>query len=405
MTSTRFIRTGARLAGRTLAERRDEYHYWLFEDFLPFMDRHVVDHELGGFMCETDRDGRHLSERKRTLYEGRGIWVYSFLHREIRADPAYLDVARKSVEFLLAHPAAGADLLPRGFSREGARLDPAPDDSIYGDVFVATGLQEYARASGQACYLDLARTLILKCVDVYDHREGYQNLPAEDGAPPVDRPRILGHWFVLLDCTTRMLAQRDDPAIRTVNERCVEAILEHHLDRDTGLLIEYLHHDFSRILSRSDRVTGHAIEAGWMLLQEARRRDDQEIFRRAALLLRRHLEVTWDDVYGGLFRDLEMATHRFDLRKFLWVQGEALIGTLLVWEETGAKWAAEWFGRIHRYVLARFPLTRHGFPLWNHMGDRRVTFEPHTHRVEHFHHPRHLMLNLRALDRIIASGR
>jgi mannose/cellobiose epimerase-like protein (N-acyl-D-glucosamine 2-epimerase family) len=114
--------------------------------------------------------------------------------------------------------------------------------------------------------------------------------------------------------------------------------------------------------------------------------------------------VTWDDVYGGLFLDLDVATHRFDLRKFLWVQGEALIGTLIVWEQTGARWAAEWFGRIHRYVLARFPLARHGYPLWTLHGDRQVTFEPHTHRVEHFHHPRHLMLNLLALDRMIAAG-
>jgi mannose/cellobiose epimerase-like protein (N-acyl-D-glucosamine 2-epimerase family) len=404
MVSPPSLRHGDRLAGRTLGTLRAEYRFWLFEDFLPFMDRHVVDHALGGFMCQTDRDGRNLSGRKRTSYEGRGIWVYSFLHGEIRADPAYLDVARRSVEFILAHEPTGPELLPRGFSREGIPLARAPDDSIYGDIFVATGLQEYSKASGQASYWDMARSIVFKCVDVYDHRDGYQDLPAADGTPAVIRPRILGHWFVLLDCTTRMLAQREDPAIRTVNDRCVGAIVG-HVDADSGLLSEYRHHDLSRIRSRyGQRITGHAIEVSWMLLREARRRGDAEIFRRGAALLQRHLEAMWDDVYGGLFLALDVDARWRDVRKFLWVQEEALIGALLVFEQTGARWAEEWFGRIYEYVLERFPLARHGYSLWSAHGDRRVTFEPHASRVEHFHHPRHLMLNLQALDRMVGPA-
>jgi hypothetical protein len=33
-----------------------------------------------------------------------------------------------------------------------------------------------------------------------------------------------------------------------------------------------------------------------------------------------------------------------------------------------------------------------------------MTFQPHASRVEHFHHPRHLMLNMLALDRMIKRG-
>ena len=89
------------LAGKTLEQLRDEYRYWLFEDYLPFLDKHVIDHEYGGFMCNTDRDGTNLDKNKRTWYEGRGIWVYSFLYNEVDPDPNHLEVARKSVEFIL----------------------------------------------------------------------------------------------------------------------------------------------------------------------------------------------------------------------------------------------------------------------------------------------------------------
>src|SRR5215471_8360231 len=59
---------------------RTQYRHDLFDDFLPFMDRHVIDHDYGGFMCNTDRDGTNLSQGKTAWYEGRGIWVYSFLY-------------------------------------------------------------------------------------------------------------------------------------------------------------------------------------------------------------------------------------------------------------------------------------------------------------------------------------
>jgi mannose/cellobiose epimerase-like protein (N-acyl-D-glucosamine 2-epimerase family) len=130
-----------KLAHRKLEDLRKEYQYWLYDDFLPFLDRFVVDHKVGGFMCETDRDGRNISGRKRTWFEGRGIWIYSFLFNELDPKPEYLEIARKSVEFILRHDPAGPDLMPHGYRRNGSPLNAAPDIAGYGDLFVATGLQ------------------------------------------------------------------------------------------------------------------------------------------------------------------------------------------------------------------------------------------------------------------------
>ena len=114
----------------------------------------------------------------------------------------------------------------------------------------------------------------------------------------------------------------------------------------------------------------------------------------------------WDFVYGGLFLSIEdVSKHRFDLRKALWLQEEALIGTLLVLERRGAGWAREWFSRIYAYALDKFPLAPHGYPLWILYADRQVSFEPHTNRVGNYHHPRHLMLNLLCLNRMIEASR
>jgi hypothetical protein len=71
------------------------------------------------------------------------------------------------------------------------------------------------------------------------------------------------------------------------------------------------------------------------------------------------------------------------------------------------------FGKMFTYVQDKYPLQRHGYPLWIISADRKVTFEanrpvgpsfPQGQRVENYHHPRHFMLNLLSLDRMIRRG-
>ena len=39
----------SKAVGLSLKSLRDQYRRDLYDDFLPFMDRYVIDHELGGF--------------------------------------------------------------------------------------------------------------------------------------------------------------------------------------------------------------------------------------------------------------------------------------------------------------------------------------------------------------------
>ena len=91
----------AKIGDHPLESLLKRYRYDLFDDFLPFMEKYVIDRELGGFMCTTDRDGTNINTNKRTWYEGRGTWVYSFLYNNLAREQRYLDVAAKSVNFML----------------------------------------------------------------------------------------------------------------------------------------------------------------------------------------------------------------------------------------------------------------------------------------------------------------
>jgi mannose/cellobiose epimerase-like protein (N-acyl-D-glucosamine 2-epimerase family) len=390
-----------------LERLKKQYQYDLYGDFLPFMEKYVIDHEYGGFMCNTDRDGTNITQDKSTWYEGRGIWVYSFLYNNLAREPKYLDVAAKSAELILKHKPAGDALWPSAFSREGAAKGE-PDSRGYGDLFIAGGLAELARASGEKKYFELAKETIVKVIRLYD-RDDYQPEagPSYLGkdAPLTPGARVLGVWMVLINTATQMLDSIEDAEIKAVADRALEAIMTYHHNPDFDLLNEILNHDMSRPQNEYAQFsyTGHAIETLWMVLYEAARRKDHALFDLAARRFRRHVEVAWDDVYGGAFRSLDQVDRNiWRVDKVLWLQEEVLIGSLFIAAHTGAAWARDIFNRMNSYVQDKFTLKQYGFPLWMHAADRKVTFERHSTRVENFHHPRHLMLNLLAIQSMLA---
>src|SRR5437867_9491037 len=119
-----------------------------------------------------------------------------------------------------------------------------------------------------------------------------------------------------------------------------------------------------------------------MVMREALRRKDRALFNVLADRFRRHVEVAWDQVYGGVLRNLmHVDTNTWTLDKVLWAQEEVLIGSLLVYEHTGARWAMEMFERTLAYAEATYPLATHGSPAWMYAGDRKSTRLNSSHRT------------------------
>lgn len=396
-------------AGLPLEALQKRYRAWLFDDFLPFMDRHVIDWKHGGFMCGVGHDGIRQHDRKATWFEGRGTWVYAFLYSQFGRHERYLEVARRSLDLVLRVRPARGGLWPKELTREGAPYGP-PETAVYGALFVAEGAAEYARATNERKYWDLAHELVLESVQRYD-REDYEPTIGQTYLGPSARAfpgaRIQGVWMVLMRVVTQMLEQRPDSGLEAVADRCVDAILTRHYNPAFRLNNELLNHDLSRPDNEYAQLvyTGHCIETFWMLLHEALRRKDAKLFTVAADRFRRHVEVAWDDVYGGVLRNLmNVHANSWTLDKVLWAQEEVLIGSLVVYECSGATWAKELFERTLAYVEATYPLADHKSPVWMYAGNRRMTFDDfltRPRRIENYHHPRHLMLNLLAIDRLL----
>lgn len=385
-----------KLGGMSLEEHREKYRRDLFDHYLPNMDRYVVDHDLGGFMCAVDiRTGEQVNSSKRAWYEGRGMWAYSFLYNNLDPNPHYLEIARKSKDFILPKKPRGKEFYVSSFSKEGEPL-AGPGD-IYGNLFVAEGLQEYARASGEMNYYDEAKSIILSCWERYNEPD-YAYRPEGLG---LSDTRVLGHWMIFLRLVTQMLEYRADPQLEEIATRSVEAVLDRHIHPDYRLGNEYLNHDFSLPENeyRNYSNTGHSIETFWMIMFEAARRNDRRMFERARDAFKRHIAVARDAVYGGFFHELRhVDNYEWNVSKVLWIHEEILIGTLFLIEHTGDPWAVRVFEETDAHIREVF--RKPGYKFWTSGGDRTLT-QHNTTRAENYHHPRHLMLNLMAVERML----
>jgi mannose/cellobiose epimerase-like protein (N-acyl-D-glucosamine 2-epimerase family) len=401
----------AALAGLSLPELRQRFHSDLFDRVLPFWDRHGIDREYGGLMHALDYDGTPVNTTKLSWFQGRALWAYSFLYNRFGRNAEHLATARAVKDFLLKHAPQPDGWWAELFSREGRVLRPFSGD-LYGMYFAAEGLQEFARAAGDDQARQLAFDLIKK---LWAHIE-------TPGAMPT---RAQGLWMVNLNTTRQMAARWTDPSIERILDRSIDAVVKRHYNPDIGLNNEVLNFDFTRPKEEASKcLFGHSIETLWMVMEEAQRRGDRQLWETCAARIERHLEVGWDRVYGGLSQwvnvdhggyvwppenpvgtDLVFRfTGEYHYMKTLWSLNEILVATLNVFEQTGAEWAARYFDLSQRLIDEKFSMKSRGQAGYGLFSNRRMEFPAHTARQDNYHPPRQLMLNLLTLDRMIARG-
>jgi mannose/cellobiose epimerase-like protein (N-acyl-D-glucosamine 2-epimerase family) len=389
-----------KLAGMTLEQLRNQYEYDLFEDFMPFSDRYMYDDKYGGFTCFLDHDGSILSSDKISSRIGRGIWLYSYLYNNLEKKDRYLDIATKAVKFVLKDQPKGDNHWPDRWTREGEVL--LPGKGIHGDNYIAEGLAEYAKATGERKYMEIARETYFKTLKLYDKPDFLDNQSRIAGG------RQAWHSLLFLWFATSTLLYEPDSDLEKMADRMIDELMNYHQNPDFDLFNDVINHDLSRCEDpKYSRQCGmiHSKEIYWMMLYEAFRRKDKTLFNLAAHRLKRHSVISRDNVYGGMFGDLlNVDENTFDLKKYWYSMEFVLQGTMVIIEHTGEEWAKEMFSEQFTYVHEKFTLKKWGYPLWIQVADRRLSQLPKSTDKDNYHHPRHLMLNLQCINRMIKRG-
>ncbi len=390
---------GNRLAGMTLTELREHFRRELYDVYLPFLEKSVVDRELGGFLCHVTPRGERVNTLKRAGTKAAACgsipgsqknagWPHHSNRTQIRRihPPSQ---ARGDVFFRHRSPARES----RSRRRRSTATCSSPS---------AAGTRESA---GHGVLSREAKDILLKCL-----RSTTARLSGKHFRPEMPEIHARPYAWSLDDHDTHRIADDEagpDPEIETVLERCLDAIMKPSLQPRYGLM-----NRSSRMIYHGPRThtSGGATSAmRWEVLWFVMTKPPPKGYEplpHAADRFARHLETAWDPVYGGISRSLnDVDAHTWMLDKILLFHCEALIGLMMLVEHTDSPDARKWYSRVFRYNRDTFDARAHGYNPWLTVPDRVDASAIKDERMDNYHYPQHLMLNLMALDRMIARGK
>lgn len=384
-----------------LAELLELYRTTLFDDVLPFWDRHAFDANGAINTCIAD-DGTLLSRDHWNWSQWRAVWVWSKLYNTVEQRPEWLDRALGIYRFVTAHGPMEDGHWPLLLDGDGRILRGY--ESLYVDGFACYGLAELLRATGDA--------------EVRDHglrtfRAAQAALEASQPPPaypyPISPGSIAHGMSMIFSLAFHELAQAtgDDDILQAARKQH-RRVMEVFLRPDRNVVLEFVATDGREIPPPTGTtvVPGHVIESMWFQMHIASDANDLETCRKAAEVIRRHLELAWDPEFEGLLLaidadDGEEVGWAHAEKKFWWPHTEALYATLLAYEYTNEPWCLEWHERIREYSYAHFPVPQYGE--WCQKLDREG--KPLTETLilpvkDPFHLPRALIYCIDVLQRL-----
>ncbi|MEC7165506.1 MAG: AGE family epimerase/isomerase [SAR324 cluster bacterium] len=391
--------TGIRLSWSELSNFLYQH---LTEHVLPFWFPKLIDQRYGGLKNCVQDDGEVLSTEKYLWSQGRALWVLSKLFNDIDQDSKWLEMATPIFKFLTDYGRNTDREWHFSLNEDGT---PAREpQSIYVDGFCIYGLTEYAKATGHAKSLGIALEAYTVASPKLDDHRLVRTMPhpIPKGYQSHGPLMLFAHVFHELG----ILSGREDIQQRALE--LADRILTQHLDPKSGQLHEFVvpggQKDSSDIGQTS--IPGHVVESMWFLEEIYRYHGQSEKIPLLLETIRIHLELGWDQQFGGLV----LATHlgggkpqwHNPLGKIWWPHTESLQALLMTYAHNREKWAEDWYWKVHDYSFTHFPNWDSGD--WFHNldleGKPTIPYLQTLPVKDPFHLPRSLIYSIKILDQL-----
>ena len=272
------------------------YRNGLLEDTLAFWFPRCVDEQHGGFMVARNRDGSLLDDDKGGWQQCRATWLLGELYNSVEPRDEWLRWCRHGIEFLdrcCFDPADGRMWFH--LTRDGRPIRKRR--YAFTESFACIAYGEYAKATGSEEYAEKARRVFLNFIDHNLEPKGVQ--PKYTDVRPM---KAIGFPMITIAACQEL---RDSIALPEAAEwidRSIETIRRDFIKPDLEAVMETVGQDGEVIDHFDGRLLnpGHAIEAAWFILREARRRsDDPDLVRMGTTMLDWMWRRGWDEQYGG----------------------------------------------------------------------------------------------------------
>ena len=340
-----------------------EYRNGLLEDTIPFWTRHAVDREHGGFLTSLARDGSVIDTDKAIWTQARFSWLLATLYIEVEPREEWLELAGHGIDFLQRHAFDSSGDMYFLVSKQGEGLRMRR--YVFSEAFAAMAFAAYAAAAKSEQHAERSRTLF----------DRFRSATVTPKVNPTVRPmKSIGPLMIAINAAQTMRSTIGLDNADSIIDELIEEIRRDFLKPDRGALMETVAPNGAVIDHFEGRLLnpGHAIEAGWFILEEGRIRSEQSLIDLGIEIIDLMWDRGWDTEYGGLysFRDLDekpVQEYWHDM-KFWWPHNEAIIATMLAYALTGDPrhaarhalvhdWAhshfadrefGEWYGYLHR---------------------------------------------------------
>ena len=368
----------------------------LFENVIPFWEKHSPDSEYGGYFNCLDRDGSVYDTRKNCWLQGRQAWMFAKLYAEVEQRPEWLEFARSGVRFLSEFAEREDGRLYFSLTREGKPL--WIQRKIFTECFYIMALAQFGRASGEEAYLEKAAR---KFEQVWEWSKDLTqvNRPVFEGAPPM---QTLAIPMILLNLIEELAGENPEKYSAEVEE-CIQRMLL-HVQSGKETVFENVLEDGSYYNNIEGRHLnpGHAIEAGWFLQHWAERLGRDDLLETSQKMIRWSHDSGWDEEFGGLYYFLDYEGYSPTAlewsMKLWWPHTEALYAHLRNYSLSGRADDLNRFEQVYELVFEHFSDPEYGE--WFGYFDRQWNLTHHFKGAPYkgcFHVPRGLFLTWQRL--------
>src|SRR5690349_5286742 len=337
------------------------YQQQLLRDTLPFWFPRSVDTEHGGFLLMRDADGSLIDDDKAVWIQGRATWLLSTLYNSVDKNSKWIDHAGQGYDFLNRYCFDESD--GRMFfhvTRDGKPIRKRR--YFFSETFYVIASAAYATATGDADAARRAREVFGDCIA---YARGEKKLPPKftDTRPS----KGIGVPMIMMNTAQQLRETIGDDRCDPLIMNCIDEIERYFVKDDIRCVMEQVAPDGS-IIDHIDGRTlnpGHAIEAAWFILHEAKHRNnDPHLIALGCKMLDYMWERGWDTEHGGIlyYRDVynKPVQEYWQDMKFWWPHNEVIIATLLAYLITGDNKYAAWHKLVHEYSYQHFHDKKHG---------------------------------------------
>ncbi|MCA6498725.1 MAG: AGE family epimerase/isomerase [Chitinophagaceae bacterium] len=344
----------------TLKSFAEIYRQELTGNILPFWLSHSKDEKNGGFFTCLDRTGNVYDTDKFMWLQGRQVWCFSYMYKNVAPHQEWLDMALHGARFMQEH---GRDEKGNWYFSLTAEGKPLVQPyNIFSDCFATMAFAALDKAQPNDLYKDIALSTFENILQRRNNTKGIYN-KAFPGTRPLKNfslPMILCNLSLELEHI--LGSARVDQFVPEI----IHEVMDVFYQPKSGVVLENVQPDGSFSDSFEGRVLnpGHAIEAMWFIMDLGKRRNDQSLINKAVDIMFDTLEMGWDKEHGGIFYFLDVKGHPVQQlewdQKLWWVHVEALVALAKAYAFTGDSRCIPWFKKLHQYTWDHFRDNEYG---------------------------------------------